>query len=253
MSFFDDEFLNIAHRGASGHAPENTMVAFQKAIELGADAVECDVQLTRDGIPVILHDYTLERTTNGAGFVLEKSLRKIKKVDAGVWYSSAFKGATIPTLAELLSFMQGKLLVNIELKRTPDPMQLIQRVLHLVEQFNIVQACLITSFDEKALYVVKDMLPACRTGLLAKKLTHLLWSGPWSFVLLRNDIVNVETIERAVEHEKKIIAWTVNAKEDMQRLFDLGVGRIITDYPDIYSSVRKSDVLFGKNNLTQSK
>lgn len=252
MASFEDVFLNIAHRGASGHAPENTMPAFRKAVELGADAVECDVQLTKDGIPVILHDYTLERTTNSAGFILDKPLKKLSKVDAGAWYGAEFKGATIPTLAELLSDMQGKLLVNLELKPTPDPSRLANRVLDIIEHYQMEQHCLITSFDAKALLVVNALSSTCRTGLLAKKLENDLWAGPWQFVSLRYDLLHAELIEDAMVHDKKIITWTVNNHDEIQRLLDLGIGRIITNFPDIYSSLRKSAPKSGKNSLTQS-
>ncbi|HEX9075950.1 MAG TPA: glycerophosphodiester phosphodiesterase family protein, partial [Anaerolineae bacterium] len=110
--------LIIAHRGASNWAPENTLAAFQRACALGADGIELDVTLTRDGVPVVIHDDTVDRTTNGKGAVAQMTLEEIRSLDAGSWYSAEFRGEKIPTLAGVLQAVGQCGLVDIELKGT---------------------------------------------------------------------------------------------------------------------------------------
>lgn len=102
-------WINIAHRGASGYAPENTMAAFEKALEMGADLLELDVQLSTDGHVVVIHDYTVERTTDGQGKVEDLTLEESRKLDAGAWYRPEFKGEVIPTLEEVLEHVGGRI------------------------------------------------------------------------------------------------------------------------------------------------
>ncbi|RQW02122.1 glycerophosphodiester phosphodiesterase [candidate division KSB1 bacterium] len=232
MRNFDDDHLNIAHRGASGHAPENTLTAFAKAVELGADGIEFDVQLTKDGTPIVLHDYTLERTTSGAGFVLDRRLDEIAELDAGSWYAPPFAGVAIPTLEQVLEYGKGKLLLNIELKKSPQPVELVERVCAKIMAHDVLDQCLITSFDAKAVALVSQILPECRTGLLVNKMVEAMWEGGWSFLAIKHELISIEVVERAEAARKKIIAWTVNEEAEIDKLLDLRVGRIITNYPD---------------------
>src|SRR5690606_11528357 len=108
-----------AHRGASAYAPENTMAAFEMALEMGADGIELDVQMSRDGHLVVIHDPTLERTTDGSGLVAQYTLAELRRVDAGAWFDERFRGQRIPTLAEVFELVRGKALLNVELKVMP--------------------------------------------------------------------------------------------------------------------------------------
>ena len=229
---FDNDLLTIAHRGASGFAPENTMAAFEKAYEMGADGFECDVQLTKDGYPILLHDYTLERTTNGTGFALDKRLAGIKKLDAGSWYGPEFAGITVPTLDDVFAYAKGKMLLNIELKKSPQPEQLVEEVCSRIREYNVLDQCLITSFDEKAVTLAGQCLPDCHTGLLIDKPADMMWEGGWTFLAVKHELINVELLKNADRENIKIVTWTVNEESDMQRLLDMGVGRMITNYPD---------------------
>ena len=253
MRDFSDDFVNIAHRGASAVAPENTMAAFEKAFELGADGVECDVQLSKDGVPVLLHDYTLERTTNSAGFVIDKKCAKLEKIDAGSWFSKKFKGERIPTLEALLRYSRDKLLVNIELKKAPKPAHMVEAVVLLLQKLNIAHQCLVTSFDVNAIILMNELFPACRTGLLAKQLTPEIWHGPWSYVALRSDIVDIDVLNRALEHKKRAVIWTVDVEQEMMHLLSLGAGRLVTNYPDRYVVLLQNHFEMNKNNLTRKK
>src|SRR5512136_1224893 len=109
-----DRPLNIGHRGASAAAPQNTLAAFRKAMELGADGVELDVQLSADGAVVVIHDFTVDKATDGTGRVAAKTLAELKALDAGSRFSPQFAGERIPTLAEVFEAIDGKLLVNVE-------------------------------------------------------------------------------------------------------------------------------------------
>src|SRR5205814_5101727 len=149
--------LVIAHRGASGTHPENTLAAFRRAVELGADMIELDVQLTRDGEVVVFHDATLERTTDGAGAVSDRTLAEIRRLDAGAWFGPAFRGTRVPTLAEVLAAVG--LPVNVELKPVGDD-GLEARALAVVESAGALARVVFSSFDAGAL----ERLRACAAG-----------------------------------------------------------------------------------------
>ena len=151
MKSFNEPYLSIGHRGASAYAPENTMAAFRKAYQIGADGIELDVQLSKDNHVIIMHDYRLDRTTTGKGLVSKKTLKELKSLDAGQWFSKDFKSEPILTLRELFEFAKGKMLVNIELKKTRQPLKLAYAVKSLVDEYDMLNDCLLTSFDKKYL------------------------------------------------------------------------------------------------------
>ena len=142
----------VAHRGYRGSYPENTLVAFEAAIGVNADMIELDVSLTRDRIPVVIHDNTLDRTTNGSGPVSEHTLAELKELDAGSWFSAKFSGEVIPTLEELLMSVKGRITVNIEIKpesfespAVPDGIE--SQICELVEKLEMGDSVLISSFE----------------------------------------------------------------------------------------------------------
>ena len=150
----------VAHRGYSGRYPENTASAFEAAIRTGADMIELDVCLTKDRIPVVIHDQTLERTTEGHGLVSEFALSEIKKLDAGSWFSPEFKGESIPTLEEVLLQIRGKISINIEIKpecfESSGPADAIEKqICILVEKFGINESVLISSFEHSIFPKIK--------------------------------------------------------------------------------------------------
>jgi len=244
LKSFDDSFLSIGHRGASGYAPENTLAAFQRAMELGADAVELDVQLTRDEQVVVIHDYRVDRTTDGRGAVRRLLLDELKRLDAGSWFSQKFQGEKIPTLHEVLAFAKGKMLLNIELKKTPEPEMLVLAVRSLLQEFSMTRDCLVTSFDKKAVEEVMKQMPDVRCGLLFEKFSREYLAGGWSFLAPRSEAVDKRLCDAAEKAKKQLLTWTVNDVDEMQRLVNLGVGRIITNYPDqakkVFIATKKS-------------
>ncbi len=237
MKTWADDILNIAHRGASGHAPENTMAAFRRAFDMGADGVEFDVQLTKDGHPVIFHDETLQRTTNGSGALADSSLSDIAQLDAGSWFAPDFAGERIPSLHDLLEFAKGRFLLNIEIKTTPFPRHIVELVRESILYFDMIEQCLITSFQVEAVVWSIELLPNCRSGLLCKKISKDIWQGDWDFVAAKSNVINPIVMRNAEEHQKSLVVWTVNEDDEMQHLYELGARRLITNFPDRYKKV----------------
>ena len=161
--------LVIAHRGASGTAPENTMAAFRQAVEMGADMIELDVQRTKDGQVVVIHDATLERTTNGSGAVRELTYAEIEQLDAGSWFGEGqeFAGERVPLLKEVLEFTKGKCALNIEIKNIPyaDP-GIEQAVVDLLHETGFLEQVIISSFDHSCLHRIARLEPNVPTACL---------------------------------------------------------------------------------------
>lgn len=166
--FYEGRVLNFAHRGASAQASANTLSAFRLAAELGADGVELDVQLSRDGEVVVIHDFTVDGTTNGSGAVVEKTLTELQTLDAGSWFDAAFAGERIPTLQEVMDAVGHRLLMNIEIKLpfTLANTGLEAEVVRLIEDNGLVDRVLISSFHPLTLRRVKSLNRRIPTGLL---------------------------------------------------------------------------------------
>ena len=242
--YFDSSYgvLVIAHRGFSGVAPENTLIAFQKAIEIGADMLEFDVLHSRDGHIVVIHDDTLDRTTNGHGGVSDYSLAELKQLDAGSWFSPEFANERIPTLREALELTRGKIRVNIEIKF--EAVNLVQfgpgiedEIVDLVEELGMEQDVMVSSFHPMAVERIKKRNPNIVTALLyhdvIKKSPSAILKG------LRADGFNPslkhvkpQHIDEAHAAGHPVTVYTVNQAEDLQTLINWGVDGIFTDFPD---------------------
>ncbi len=234
----------FAHRGASFHCPENTMAAFLKAKQLGADGIELDVQLSKDDVPVVIHDYTLHRTTNGYGNVNAKTVIELKQLDAGSWFSSEFHAETIPTLNEVLRWAKRtNLLINIELKSRGKQSNLEKRVCELVLKHKLDNRVFISSFWKSSLKTVKQICPKLSTALLVEQPTQETISLAKQ---LKVDAIhpNYRFISKAFVQELKqnqlqIRPYTVNEKMKIASLCKLKVDGIITDRPDFGVSLCK--------------
>jgi glycerophosphoryl diester phosphodiesterase len=234
--------LNVAHRGASTFAPENTMAAFEKAVELGADALELDVHLTRDGELVVIHDHAVDRTTDGRGPVHERTLEELRRLDAGRWFGEAFAGERIPTLHEVLDRFKGRLPLALELKGGSAFFPGIEeRVVAALRRRAAVEQAVVASFDHHALRRVKELEPALRTGAL---LVGRPVSVPDIAAACRAEAVALEaSLVTAVEVEAchaaglQLVVWVVNDPAQMRRCIDLRVDAIITDRPDLLCTV----------------
>lgn len=236
----------MAHRGFDDVAPENTLVSFRKAYEIGANMLELDVHLTKDGQLVIMHDSTLDRTTTGKGAVSDKTLEELKQLDAGIKYSKVFTGEKIPTLDEVLAYAKDKISVNIEIKSsaisdvTPKPGTGIEeKVVNLVKKYNMEEYVMISCFKGKALKRVKTFSPKISTGLLL--VSGRLFTSQVEYVsTVRADavhefskFVSSKDVQKGHKYGIKQNVWTVNNPATMAQLIDKKVDGLITDRPDL--------------------
>ena len=230
----------MAHRGSRINRPENTLTAFEEAVRVGADGIELDVHLSKDGQVVGIHDETLDRTTDGAGFVHEWTLADLQQLDAGSWFDPAFAGQKIPALAEVLDLLeslgfQGRL--NIELKRGKN--RGMEKKIHsLLEQKQRSFEVLFSSFSLRALWRLPRLLPGAEVAYLIKKSRFLLLLGkylPWISSLHLSQKSN---LPKPFYSSKRIRIWTVNQEKGMKKAFQLGVEAIITDKPEVAKALR---------------
>lgn len=223
----------IAHRGASAHAPENTLVAFALAVEMQADMVELDVHLSKDGHLVVIHDSTFDRTTTGSGNVAECTLEELKQLDAGGWFGAKFSGERVPTLAEALHTIDSGCEVNVEIKyasRYPGIGRAVSDCLKATGR--PLTDFVVSSFEHAVLDEVKHHAPDLPVAPLFSKLPSDLASLRGEYLHPSHKVVDAEVIRRATAQAQRVNAWTVNDEEGYRRLIDLGVHGIITDKPD---------------------
>ena len=228
--------LLIAHRGASGHAPENTLAAFKKAVTLGATFIETDLQLSRDARLVAIHDQTVNRTTNGKGAVHDMTLGDLRRLDAGSWFGSEFAGERIPTLDEILEFAKKyDVVFYLELKPGGSWGGEHALIGGLRESGQIARTVVI-SFDASILATVRKIEPTLMTALLydgqiEKPLEHALEVGARQLAV-RGDLVTPWLLSAARKKDLQVVCWTVNHSAHMRQLMSAGVDGIMSDYPD---------------------
>jgi len=226
--------LVIAHRGASGTCPENTLAAFRRAAALGAPMVELDVQLTRDREVVVMHDWTLDRTTDGSGAVRDRTLEEIRRLDAGGWFGPVFRGERVPTLAEVLAAVPVS--VNVELKPVGDD-GLEARALAVVESAGALSRVVFSSFDSAALERLRARSQGAAVavlwerGVIAEGL-RLAERVRARALHLRKDAVTREVVASTARAGLPVRAWTVNDPAESARLQADGVEGIFTDFPE---------------------
>ena len=223
--------LNCGHRGASGHAPENTLGAIQLAAEMGAEMVEFDVQFSADGHPMLIHDPTLERTTNSRGRVKNKALSELKIIESGSWFGRKWSHEKIPTLAETLTRFGERLKFNIEIKGDGQISREIQ-VIEVVRNSGYADRCIITSFDHPCIDRVAVAAPELKIGYITKVWRKHYLTDKVDVLSLKKNLVTEKRVTAAHAAGKEVHVWTVNEVEDMGRLLDLNVDAIITNYPD---------------------
>jgi glycerophosphoryl diester phosphodiesterase len=225
--------LNIAHRGASGTFPENTLSAFRAAVDAGADMCELDVQLSRDGAVVVIHDETVERTTDGRGEVAELTLAELKRLDAGAKFKGgAVRGEQIPTLDEVFSVTSGKCGLNIELKAGG----LEHQVAQIMQARNALGDSIVSSFDWEYLKKIQLLNPNVRIGLLTDEKPVDLMMNAVAMrahaINPRYDIVTADLCTAAHQRGLKVYTWTVDKESTMRELMECGVDGIMTNYPE---------------------
>ena len=225
-----------AHRGFSHVAPENTLPAFQAAIDSGADYIELDVQLTADDQLVVFHDELLDRTTNGHGMLKNFTYEQLQQFSAGSWFGKdrEFDDVKIPLFTEVLDLVGNDIMLNIEIKRSGEPKKTAERVVELVKEYGIANSCYITSFSYDALKKVKQLDPKIKTGYIANLSTATSYSRlPYIDAVSMNYLfVNQSVVNSAHHNGKRIFVWTVDRQSEVQRMMALGVDNIITNRPD---------------------
>lgn len=237
--------LIIAHRGASACAPENTLAAFERAFSLGADGIELDVTLTRDGVPVVIHDDTVDRTTNGTGAVAQMTLEEIQSLDAGRWCSTEFRGEKVPTLAEVLKTVGQRGIVNVELKGTNLKSDGLEAAaIRAVESAGMQERVILSSFNPIRLWRAARINSSIERGLLYTDTLPIFLRRAWFRPLVRpralhpiHRMVKPGYVRRVREMGYKINTWTVDDPAEMKRLIGLGVNAIITKRPDIQKQI----------------
>jgi len=241
--------LVVAHRGYRTKYPENTQVAFQGAIDAGADMIELDVLLTKDRKMVVIHDAALDRTTNGQGMVSDYTLSELKALDAGSWFDPCFKGERLPTLEEVLDEVDGRVPLNIEIKRSayephhpPDAIE--KQIVELVRRKNVVEGVLISSFEWRVLEHLVAMKEAPAIALLSRypdednhleacrKLEAFSWH-PTSIALTK------EHVRKMHDAGILVFPYNVDTPEDIGRLLEMEVDGLIVDDPLLVRAYRR--------------
>lgn len=242
----------IAHRGASAIAPENTLAAFQKAIEDGAEGIEFDVQLAKDGVPVVFHDFKLERVGQKKGCVADFTSPELKKMDVGSWFNlknpnkadQRFSREFVPTLAELLDFLSDyKGLIFIELKcRDAEVSALVKAVRGIIYNSKLLPFIIVKSFDLEAIHQIKQLIPEVRTAaLFAPKIRTFLHDKRFIVekaekfradeLSIHSSLATEKFIQKANKNKFLVTIWTVNNVVWVKRSIDLGINAIITNNP----------------------
>jgi len=248
MNFFaHGHTLNIAHRGASSAAPPNTLAAFEKAAELGADGIEFDVHLSADGVPVVIHDFTVDDTTDGRGRVADLTLAQLEQLDAGSSFDPAFAGERIPTLTQVLETCGNRLLLNIELKDLSLRDSGLERaVIAQVERHGLNDRVILSSFNPFSLRRAKKIAPHIPVGLLYAPNLSLPLRRAWLAPLFPHEarhpehsMVDARYMAWAHRRGYRVNTWTVDDPDEMRRLIALGVDSIITNLPDVLCMVQK--------------
>ncbi len=240
MSFEDlPRPVVFSHRGASAFAPENTLASFRLAADLGAPAVELDVKLTADNQVVVLHDPTLDRTTDGHGPLAKMTLAQVKKLDAGAAFAEKYRGEPVPTLAEVFEAVGQQVYINVELTNYTTPLDdLVARVAEVVHRCQMEERIIFSSFNPLNLIQAHRLLPEVPAGLLATEGR----SGALARSFVGNLIphqalhpyledVNQKLVDQVHARGRRIHVWTVNPEAEMRRLFGSGVDGIFTDDP----------------------
>lgn len=238
-----DAFSIMGHRGARGHAPENTLASFEKGIELGATMLELDIHLTLDGQLAVIHDPFMERTTDGSGWVHEMTMAQIQALDAGSWFAPEFSGERIPTLQQVVDVAKGRAYLNIEVKTgglKPNSIvyhDIIPRLTDVLLANDLKDQVVVSSFYIPYLVELKQRLPEVRVASVHQRAEADLISkatdAGFEAVHTTLSVADEAFVAQAHGQGVKVRVWTVNDAEDMQHALRLGIDGICTDYPDI--------------------
>lgn len=242
----DGELLIYGHSGAMGYRPTNTLPAFELALEQGAHAVELDAHRSKDGHVVVVHDFTVDRTSNGTGRVNEMTLAELKALDAGSWFDEKYAGIQVPTLDEVFEAVGHKMLVNVEIKSDSQETDGVeQAVADCIARHNMQQRVIMSCFNPLALKRFRAIMPQVPLAFL------FAYDVPYDTKALLGDfqyeayhpnymMIDADLMQQEAKQGRIVNAWTVNEVEDTLKLRDLGVHGIMTDYPDVMLNALKA-------------
>lgn len=237
-----------AHRGSSTDAPENTLASIDSAKINGATYAEIDVQMSKDGVAVILHDKSFLRTTGVDEYVWELSLSEIKELDAGSWHSEKFIGEKVPTLEEMIKYSKNKVRLNIEIKLNGNDQNIVSEVVRLIKENDLSKTCVVTSLDYKVLTEVKKLDANIKTGYIMYLAIGELEKLNVDFYSIEERNVSESFVEEAHNLGRKVHVWTINSRDSMENMMLLGVDNIITDNVKELKNLIKD-----QNNIMLSK
>ncbi len=219
----------VAHRGFSGIYPENTLLAFQKAVELGVDFIELDIHQTLDKEIVVCHDEKIDRTTDGKGYIKEMNYEEIKKYDAGKW--KGYSGEKIPLLKDVFEKFKNKVKILIEIKECA-----VYELVKLIKEYKIEKSVIVGSFNLEYIKEVRNLFPIISTALISYKvptnIDQLIKYGIRKLDIEFHNL-NKEIVKELVSYGFVINTWTPNTEEELKKVIDYGVQFITTDRPDI--------------------
>lgn len=232
----------IAHRGASGYAPENTFAAFDIAADMNADLIELDVQLTKDGHIAVIHDDKVDRTTDGSGFVKDFTLKELQALDAGSWFGPEFKGERIPSLEEVMKRYHPNIGLLIELKGHASQIGLEKAVGQMLGRYSFSIHHIVQSFSIKSIQTFHEMYPSVPTAIITRPSLGMFsrnqlnaYKSVANYVNIKYTRLNRFLISSAHKNGLKVFAWTVRNQKTAAKLQDMAVDGIVTDYPDLIS------------------
>lgn len=238
-----DGFTILGHRGVKGHAPENTLVSFEKGIQMGSTMLELDIHLSKDKELIVIHDGAVDRTTNGTGLVHEMTLTELQRLDAGAWFGPEFAGERIPTLQEVIGLVRGRAYLNVEIKvggMNPNRFvypDIIQPLGDLLTTTDMVNEVVVSSFHQPYLTELKQVLPNVRVALLHQKPVDNLFETAvaegWEAVHTHTSLIDEQFVAAAHAKGIRVRAWNPNDAETMRRMIHLGVDGIGTDFPEV--------------------
>ncbi|MBI3012133.1 MAG: glycerophosphodiester phosphodiesterase [Elusimicrobia bacterium] len=234
----------IGHRGAKGHSPENTFSSFECGLKMGAEILECDVHLSRDGKCIVIHDESVERTTNGHGLVRDLSSSQIKKLDAGTWFSKKFRGEKVPVLDELLRWVKKRKNnlglpagLVIEIKNEPIRyLDIEKKVIASVKKCGMEKRVILISFDHGAVKRAKKIDRQIPTGILYREPLEDPFRRAKELkadaLFPRRHLVTRSLVRRAHQNGLFVGTWTVDNRAEMKKMIQTGVDAIASNYPD---------------------